>query len=407
MSTRRAVVTGLGAVTPLGGDVETSWSGLIANQRAIRRITLFDPTGLRNENAGQVDGWSFSPASFDLDAPPDRAVQFLLTAAREAVLDTGLPCPLPGRAGACVATNFGASNAWEEYAAGYLAGEPAGKPFASARFDDALGLLESAYELTGPGMLISMACASGSASVGLGLDAIRYGRADVMLCGGHDSLAPTHLAGLSVLRTMTADDILPFSANRSGTLFGEGSGVLVLEELDHALARGARIYAEVLGWAENNNAYHLTAPDPGGRGMIRVLAAALADAGVKPSEIDYINAHGTGTEYHDPEETHAIKTVLGDHAYEIAVSSIKGAIGHLMGAAGSVEAVATVKAIQTGTVPPTMNDGATDPGMDLDFVVNQSKAFPVSCAASISAGIGGHNSCVVFRALSDQGGEAQ
>jgi len=391
----------------MGTGVAPLWQGLIDNRRAMRRITRFDPTGLRNERGGQVREWSFEPSGFGLAQAPDEATQFLLVASREALNDAGLAgepesqahAVRPERFGAVLATNFGGAMSWERFVAGWLGGDTPARGFEEFCFDTALDYLCRCFGLRGPCSLLSIACASGSASVGAALDMIRYGRADVMLCGGHDTLSPSLLGGLSVLRTMSPDDILPFSANRSGTLFGEGAGVLVLESLKHAQARGARMYCEVMGSWQDNNAYHLTAPDPGGKGMIRVLAEAIRDGGLQPTDIDYINAHGTGTEYHDPEETHAIKHVLGDHAYRVPVSSIKGAIGHLMGAAGAVEAIAAVKAIETDVVPPTMNDAAADPQMDLDFVVNASRPHPVHCAASISAGVGGSNACVVFREL--------
>lgn len=404
---RRAVITGLGAVTPFGSGVGEFWSGLVENRRGIARISKFDPTGLRNETAGQVRDWRFEPAEFGLEAEPDEASQFLLAATREAMSDAGLvvkPDDVPC-AGAVLSTNFGGAPSWETFVAGLLADDPSPAAFREFCFDTALDHVCRVFGLAGPATLLSIACASGAAAIGLGLDMIRGGRAEVMLCGGHDALAHSSLAGLSVLRTITPDDILPFSANRSGTLFGEGAGMVVVEELERARARGARIYCEVAGSWQNNNAYHLTAPDAGGKGMIRVLAEALRDAEAQPEEVDYINAHGTGTEYHDPEETGAIKAVLGDHAYRVPVSSIKGAIGHLMGAAGAVEAIATVKAIETGILPPTINDGVADPLMDLDFVVNASRPAQVNCAACISAGIGGSNACVVLRAVSGLTGE--
>ncbi len=395
----RVVVTGLGAVTPFGAGVHRLWLGLTENRRAIDQITRFDPTGLRSRRGGQVWEWEFSPDEFGLPCAPDTATQFALAAASEAVAEAKLSpeSMAPHRAGAVLATNFGGAVSWEQFVEGWLAGRPSAEAFEEFAFDTALDHLCNRFDLQGPCSLLSIACASGTAAIGCGLDMIRYGRADVMLCGGHDALAPSLLGGLSVLRTMTTDDILPFSANRSGTLFGEGAGILVLEALHHAQARGARIHCEVMGSWQDNNAYHLTAPDPGGNGMIRVLSEALRDGKVAPTDVDYINAHGTGTEYHDPEETQAIKQVLGRHAYQVPVSSIKGAIGHLMGAAGAVEAVATVKAIQTDILPPTINDGVADPEMDLDFVVNASRSHPVHCAASISAGVGGSNACVVFR----------
>ena len=444
---RRVVITGLGAVTPLGHDVPTFWSNLIAGQRGLGPLTKFDATGLRNASAGEVHHWSFDPAAFGLTTGPDDATQFLLTAAREALADAGLrravsPSPLverglggevPGDAiGAVLSTNFGGAASWESFARAFAISpspgverEPGGEDaFHEFAFHTALDHLCAVFGLRGPCSLLSIACASGTAAIGQAFDMIRYGRADVMLAGGHDCLALSPIAGLSILRTMTTDDILPFSKNRSGTLFGEGAGIVVLEEYEHALARGVsvpplprgeggrgvgavspsplvergpggEVYCEVLGSWQNNNAYHLTAPDPGGKGMTRVLAEAIRDAGISPADIGYINAHGTGTEYHDPEETLAIKNVLGAHAYEIGVSSIKGATAHLMGAAGAVEAVATAKALQTGILPPTINDGVPDEECDLDYILGEAREADVNCAASISAGVGGSNACLV------------
>ena len=481
---RRVVITGLGAVTPLGHDVPTFWSNLIAGKRGLGPLTKFDATGLRNNMAGEVHDWSFDPAAFGLASAPDDATQFLLTAAREALADAGLlaavPPPRPKRLeetqgeggrggeahgargeatiGAVLSTNFGGAASWEIFAQavavppsspatagragrGGQGGEEAVAFFHEFAFHTALDHLCAVFGLRGPCSLLSIACASGTAAIGQAFDMIRYGRADIMLAGGHDCLALSPIAGLSILRTMSTDDILPFSKNRSGTLFGEGAGIVVLEEYEHALARDlvvspsspatagragrggqggedavggeAAIYCEVLGSWQNNNAYHLTAPDPGGKGMTRVLAEAIRDAGITPAEIGYINAHGTGTEYHDPEETLAIKNILGAHAYEIGVSSIKGATAHLMGAAGAVEAVATAKALETGILPPTISDGVADEECDLDYILGEARQEQVNCAnraalcaASISAGVGGSNAClVVCRCAEDSTGE--
>ena len=249
----------------------------------------------------------------------------------------------------------------------------------------------------GPIFLASETVSADSSALTRCLEMIRHDRVEVMLAGGHDSLAPSPLAGLSILRTITTDDIRPFDAKRSGTLFSEGAAVLVVEELEHARARGARIYCELLGGWQNNNAYHMTAPDPGGVGMVRVVRRALDDAEVRPEQIDYINAHGTGTEHHDPAETEAIKTVFGDRAYGIPVSSSKGALGHMMGAAGTVETIATALALRDGIVPPTANLDEPDPECDLDYVPGQGREHPTTCALSISAGIGGSNAAVVIR----------
>jgi len=357
---------------------------------------------LRNENAGQINDWRFEPSKFGLDKQPDEAAQFLLTAAAEAVADAGMDCRLcpsgepAARAGVVLATNFGGSLSWESYMASLLAGTPSVAAFGDFSFHSALATVCGAFAIGGPATQLSVACASGTGAIGYGAEFIRTGQADVVLAGGYDSLAPSQLSGLSLLRTMTDDDIRPFSANRSGTLFGEGAGVLVLEDLALARERGARIYCEVLSSWQNNNAYHLTAPDSGGAGMARVLQTALQKAKVAPDELQHINAHGTGTEYHDVAETEAIKAVLGAAAYNVTVVSIKGAISHLMGAAGAVEGVVTALSLCHQTVPPTTNYGELDPACDLDYVTAGAREQYIERAASISAGIGGDNACVIF-----------
>ena len=398
---RRPVITGMGVVSALGHDVPAFWQGLVGNRSGIAPIDRFDTEGLRNDLAGQVRDWAFDPDEFGLDEAPDLAAQFLLTAAAEAVGDAGLalePGCVAERVGVVGATNFGGAPSWEEYVAGLLEGQAAPELFEEFGFHSGLEHLISHFGLGGPVELFSVACASGTAAVGAAADAIRLGRADAMLAAGFDALAPTPLAGLSVLHTITAEHIRPFSADRSGTIFGEGSGVLVLEDYEAATRRGATIYGEVLGWAENSNAYHLTAPDHEGAGMTRVVRSALEDAAVAPESIDYVNAHGTGTQPHDPAETVAVKAVLGDRAYEIAMSSIKAAVGHMMGAAGAAEAIVTAKTITEGVLPPTLNYREPDPECDLDYVPNESRPAQVRRALSISAGIGGNNACVVLGA---------
>ncbi len=394
---RRAVITGMGVVSALGEGVEAFWSGLIGNRSGIGPIDRFDPTGLRNTNAGQVRGFDFAPAEFGLELLPDLATQFLLVAVREALAAAGLD---PGRSGprlgAVLSTNFGGANAWEQYVGGLLAGQPDEAAFAEFAFDMAARHLARAFGVTGPCRLLSVACASGTAALGAAADLVRTGQATAVISAGYDALAPTPLSGLSVLRTISDEMIRPFSADRSGTIFGEGAAALLVEDLEHARARGAEPLAEVLGWHENNNAYHLTAPDQGGAGMTRVILGAIADAGIEPSAVDYINAHGTGTPPHDPAEVQAIKAVLGARAYQIPVSSIKAAVGHMMGAAGSAEAVATVLAMRDGIIPPTLNYNRPDPECDLDHVPNAARPGQVRLALSISAGIGGNNSCVVL-----------
>jgi 3-oxoacyl-(acyl-carrier-protein) synthase len=263
-------------------------------------------------------------------------------------------------------------------------------------FATAADYLGQMTPLRGPIMTLSIACASGAAAIGMAADLVKSGAAEAMLAGGHDCLALSPLAGLSVLHTITVEDIRPFCRTRSGTLFGEGAGMVVVEELEHARKRGAEPLAEVLGSWQNNNAFHITAPDEGGAGMARCLVRALEEANLSPAQVDYVNAHGTGTEHHDPAETEALKTVLGAHVYEIGVSSIKGAIGHLMGAAGAVETIATVLALRDGIMPPTVNLAERDEACDLDYVTEGARKADLRYAVSLSAGIGGSNAAVVL-----------
>ena len=397
---RRVVITGLGIVSPLGCCVEEFWQRLLAGERGLSCIGRFDPVGLRNERAGEVKDWAFNAAAFGLQEPPSLASQFALVAAAEALRDAGLSWPLvtAGLQAACVtSTNFAGADRWEQFVRAFLAGEPRAELFASAAFGETPLLMREVFGLSGPAGVTSIACSSGAAAIGLAADWVREGVCGLAIAGGHDCLSPWPLAGLSALHTITAEDIHPFSADRSGTLFGEGAAYVVLEPLDTARARGAAAYAEVAGWAQNNNGYHLTAPDPGAEGMTQVVAACLADAGLSVEEIDYINAHGTGTQPHDPAETLAIKQVLGWRAYQIPISSIKGAVGHLMGAAGAIEIVATALAIAHGAVPPTAGYTSPDPTCDLDYVPNVGRPATVRAALSISAGIGGSNACVALR----------
>jgi 3-oxoacyl-(acyl-carrier-protein) synthase len=394
--------------------VSEFWRRLIAGERGLRKITRFDASGLRNDLAGEISDWRFDPAEYGLDREPDRATQFLLGAAQEAVGGAGICTPTPHRRdagatgsrrdacvtgeriGAVLSSNFGGAEAWEEYA--HSRREPPVDPemLREFRFDTAAEYLGCLVALSGPVMCLSIACASGAWAIGMAADIIKAGAAEVMLAGGHDCLAPSHLAGLSALHTITSEDIRPFSKNRSGTLFSEGAGMVVVEDLEHARARGAEPVAEVLGSWQNNNAFHITAPDEGGAGMQRVLRRALEEAGIGPEQVDYINAHGTGTEHHDPAETEAIKAVLGAHAYETPVSSIQGAIGHMLGAAGAIEIIATALSLRDGVLPPTVNLDERDPACDLDYVPNVAREKEIRYAVSISAGSGGSNAVVVL-----------
>jgi 3-oxoacyl-(acyl-carrier-protein) synthase len=388
---RRVVITGMGVVSCLGADVERVWARLVAGESGLAPMTRWETTGLRNARMGQV-------TEFPWDEEHDEASQFALHAAREALTQAGLLAA--GEVALVSSTNFGGAASWDQYLACLQAGAidaETAELFHEFTYHYTAELLTAAFGLTTPRRVLSLSCSSGTAAIGQGLDIIRLGKADAVLCEGHDSLAYSSLAGLSILRTITNEEIRPFDVRRNGTLFGEGAGALVLEELAHAQARGATIYGEVLGYAVNNNAYHLTAPDKEGDGIIAVLQAALRDAGVAGAEIDYVNAHGTGTAYFDVTETKAVKAVLGARAYEIPMSSIKPATGHMMAAAGSVEAIATLCALRDGMIPPTLNLEQPDPECDLDYVPGHARAVDARTALSISSGIGGNNAAVVLR----------
>ena len=388
---RRAVITGMGAVSCLGNDVESLWAGLIAGKSGLAPMTRWDPAGLRNPRMGEVK-------DFPWDDEHDESTQFAVHAAREALTGAGLLDA--GSVALVSSTNFGGAAFWEQYMACLQAGAidaETAELFHEFIYSRTADVLTNLFRLAAPIRVMSLSCSSGTAAIGQGLDLIRLGKAPAVLCEGHDSLAFSSMAGLSILRTITNDEIRPFDARRNGTLFGEGAAALVLEELEHAQARGATIYAEVLGYAVNNNAYHLTAPDKEGEGIVAVLEDALHDAGVDGGQIDYVNAHGTGTSYFDVTETKAVKTVLGARAYQIPMSSIKPATGHMMAAAGSIEAIATVCALRDGLVPPTLNHEQPDAECDLDYVPGTAKAVDIRTAISISSGIGGNNAAVVLR----------
>ncbi|HEY3377130.1 MAG TPA: beta-ketoacyl-[acyl-carrier-protein] synthase family protein [Armatimonadota bacterium] len=388
---QRVVVTGMGVVSCLGHTVESLWAGLLAGKSGLAPMSRWDPTGLRNPRMGEV-------TDFPWDDEHDEASQFALHAVRAALADAKLS-DMQG-VGLVSSTNFGGATCWEQYLACLQAGAvdaETAELFREFTYRRTADLLVETLQQSGPLRVLSLSCSSGTAAIGQGLDLIRLGKAPVVLCEGHDSLAYSSMAGLSILRTITNEEIRPFDRRRNGTLFGEGAGALVLESLEHAQARGVTIYAEVLGYAVNNNAYHLTAPDKEGDGIVAVLQAALRDAGVTGAEIDYVNAHGTGTAYFDVTETKAVKTVLGARAYQIPMSSIKPATGHMMAAAGSVEAIATICAMRVGMIPPTLNLEEPDEACDLDYVPGVARAATVRTALSTSSGIGGNNAVVVLR----------
>ena len=394
----RIVITGMGCISPLGNDVPTFWRNLVAGQGGIAPLTKLDPTGLRNEAGGEVGHFDWSDYGEEGDC--DEASQFAFAAAHEAVADAHLAEADLHDAGIAFATNFGGAVSWETICA--LAGE--GEPIDSelARqftAEDAADYTAERLGIAGPRVTVSNACSSGATAIGIACDWLRLGRCQVALAGGHDGLGLSSLAGLSIFRTISPDACRPFDKNRNGTIFGEGAGILVLETWSSAERRNAKVYAELVGWAGNNNAHHLTAPDKEGAGLRAAMAAALEDAEAAPEEIDYINAHGTGTQYNDLAETQAITSILGERAKAVAVSSIKAATSHTMGAAGALEAIATVLALVNQTLPPTIAYLTPDPECDLDYVPNVARQASLRVALSNSSGIGGNNASLVLRAV--------
>ncbi len=398
----RVVVTGMGAVSSLGTDVPGVWAALCRGESGIRPLTRFDLKDFAYTQGGEIAGFHLPDGLAASGRPTDLATQFMLAAAAEAMRDAGLnaDAPLMAGTGVVLSTNFGGILSGEA-----LMADAAGKGRAQAadftefQFQAAADRVADTWRCEGPRLMLSLSCASGTAAIGYGVDLVRCGHAKAVLAGGYDSLSRFAWCGLSALRTMTKDALRPFDKNRSGTIFSEGAGALLLEDEDSARRRGARIYAEVAGYGVNNNAFHMTAPAKEGAGSAAVMRAALDDARMTPDAIDHINAHGTGTKPNDVTETQAIKTVFGAHAYAMPITSIKSMTGHMMGAAGSVEAIASVLSIRDGIVPPTTNYKDPDPECDLPLVANVGKHMPVRSVLSNSAGIGGCNAAVIFRRL--------
>ncbi len=410
MQRRRVVITGVGLVTPLGTGTEKSWQGLISGKSGIRKITSFDPDGLPCKIAGEVP--DFNPDDF-IDVKEqkkmDRFIHLGLAAASMAIEDAGIKVNGTNaeRIGVIVGAGIGGLSAIEHYKEvllekGYRRVTPFFIPMTIINLVS--GQISIRYGFKGPNSAISTACATGTHSIGDAYRLIQYGDADIMIAGGTEAaITPLGITGFSVMKALsTRNDepekaSRPFDRDRDGFVMGEGAGILVLEELGSAIRRNAKIYAEVIGYGLNSDAYHITSPSPNGEGAARCMRLAINDAGIRPEEVDYINAHGTSTKYGDELETAAIKTVFGDHAYKLCVSSTKSMIGHLLGAAGGVEAVICVLSIFHRIVPPTINLDNPDPECDLDYVPHKARELDINVAISNSFGFGGTNACIVFR----------
>jgi 3-oxoacyl-[acyl-carrier-protein] synthase II len=411
---RRVVVTGMGAITPLGNDVASFWEGLVAGRSGISRISSFDPARVASKVAGEVRGFDPSLVMERKEIRRhDRVVHYGWAATVEALRDAGFPNPiddeaLAERTGAIIGTGIGGINTLirDVIEAHEMGPERVGPFLVTAMIPDMIaGFVAIQANVRGPNYATVSACSSSNHAIGSAFEIIRRGDADVMIAGGAEAgIGEIPVAAFSAMRALSTrrnDDpeaaSRPFDAERDGFVIADGAGILVLEALDHALARGARIHAEMVGYGASDDASHITLPAPGGRGAAASMRLALADAGLGTEQIDYINAHGTSTPPNDRSETAAIKTVFGEHAHAIPISSTKSMTGHLMGAGGGIEAIACVRAIEEGVIPPTINYEHPDPDCDLDYVPNTARHVPVAVTMSNSFGFGGHNATIILR----------
>ncbi len=409
---RRVVVTGLGVVTSLGHDVGSFWSALTAGTIGVDRVTLFDPSAFACQIGAEVRNWDAAALMDPKEARRnDRYTHFGFVAAKQAVADSGLDMAKEDgdRVGVMIGSGIGGMHTYETQLVVMAERGPRKvSPFTipSLIGNMCSGLVAIELGARGPNFGLVSACATGTHALGEAAHAIRRGDVDVMVAGGSEAaITPFAYASFCSMKAMsTRNDnpkgaSRPFDKGRDGFIMGEGAGILVLESLDHARARGARVYCELAGYAATCDAYHITQPDPEGKGLSMAMRRALRSAGAEPGSVDYINAHGTSTPYNDKFETLAIKNVFGEHARTVPISSTKSMTGHLLGAAGGIESVISVKTIQEGVVAPTMNLDEPDPECDLDYVPNVARAVKVRTVLSNNLGFGGQNASIVFRAL--------
>ena len=411
-SSRRVVVTGLGVVTSIGHDVDSFWAGLLAGRSGVKRVTLFDPKDYASQIGAEVRDWD---PTLHMDPKEvrrnDRYTHFGFVAAKQAVVDSGLEMAREDgdRVGVIIGSGIGGMYTYESQLK-VLAerGSRRVSPFTIPALIGNIcgGLVAIEFGARGPNFGVVSACATGTHALGEAAHAIRRGDADVMIAGGSEAaITPFAYASFCAMKAMSTHNAAPgkasrpFDRNRDGFIMGEGAGVVVLESLEHARARGARIYCELAGYAATCDAFHITQPDPEGKGLSMAMKRALASAAVGPEQINYINAHGTSTPYNDKFETLAIKKVFGSHARTVPISSTKSMTGHLLGAAGGIESVICVKTIQSQMIAPTINLEEPDPDCDLDYVPNVARPAPVRTVLSNNLGFGGQNAAIVFRAL--------
>lgn len=416
MELKRVVVTGLGAVTPLGNTPEETWENMVKGVSGAAPITLFDATNFKTQFACEVKNWNPNEWIDRKDARKmDRYAQLAMASAVQGVNDSGLDLDQvdKNRVGVIYGVGIGGIKTFEEEASYYALNKEKGprfSPFFIPKMiaDIAAGQISIHFGFHGPNFTTTSACASSTNALADAFNLLRLGKADVIVAGGAEAaICECGVGGFNAMKALSTrnDDPThasrPFSASRDGFVMGEGAGCLILEELEHAKARGARIYAEMVGEGESADAYHLTASHPEGLGAKLVMEAALADAQMQPEDIDYINVHGTSTHVGDISEAKAIKEVFGEHAYKLNISSTKSMTGHLLGAAGAVEALACVKAVSEDIVPPTINHDEEDKDPEIDYVLNytfnQAQKRTVRAALSNTFGFGGHNACVIFK----------
>lgn len=413
---RRVVVTGLSAITPIGIGKEAFWNSLMEGKSGIGLLTQFDTTDFNCKIAGEVKDFDFADYGDRKEGKRmDRVTQFAVACAKMAVEDSSLDLEKEDadRIGVCVGTGIGGIHTFLDAATKLVEKGPSRiSPFFIPMEIPNMPAAQIAIDLKvkGPNTAIVTACSTGSDCIGDAFRTIQYGDADVMLAGGTEAaISPIAVAGFDNMKALSRENdapekaSCPFDKKRSGFVMGEGAGILVLEELEHAKARGAQIYAELVGYGHNSDAYHITAPDPEGDMQVKCMEMAIKDAGLTPADIDYVNAHGTSTHRNDLNETNCCKRVFGERAKEVPISSIKSMTGHLLGGAGGVEAVATILTIKNGMIPPTINyeDVDTEEGLDLDYVPNVARKADVKVALSNNFGFGGHNAILCFKKYED------
>ncbi|MCC9076029.1 beta-ketoacyl-ACP synthase II [Litorilinea aerophila] len=410
---KRVVITGMGAITPLGLSLAETWRELLAGHSGIDHISRFDTSDLRTTFAGEVR--NFDPANY-MDRKEARRldpyIQYALAATKEAVADAGIDFSVedPSRVGVIVGTGIGGlQSTLENYDIAQTRGLRRVSPFMIPNMlvDSAAGKIAIEYNLHGPNHAVVSACASGTSASGEAFELLRRGDADVMIVGGAEAaIVPIIVAGFDIMGALSqrnddpAGACRPFDQDRDGFVMSEGSAIMIMETEEHARARGARIYAEVIGYGSSADAYSMAAPHEQGRGAIDAMRMALrkaAEYGVRPEDVDYINAHGTATRLNDVTETMAIKQVLGEHAYNVRISSTKSMLGHLLGGAGAIETVICAKVIQEGIIPPTINLHNPDPECDLNYTPLVAQKADVAVTLSNSFGFGGHNACIMLR----------